>query len=171
MVGQEQRLEIALPNIKLLKKICEKGRCLEFPYMKTILENKNEDGYYQSFHFTHQDLAETAITPNPLVWCDKVIYCIQIRFDGDDNRPIIDAVNLILNYRCWQLETDNEDLDLGFPKEDELNVSSSDNKKADQSLFTEADSTIDLLTKQFEEPLKNFNVAIECIEMGFYNLA
>lgn len=106
--------------------------------MKTILENKNEDGYYQSFHFTH-DRAKMTIIPNLLVWCDKVINCIQIRFGGD--KPI--TANLILKSHCWQLEADNEDLDSGFPKEDKLNTTSSENKKADQSLLTEADSALD----------------------------
>lgn len=126
-------------QIKKKKKICEKRRCLELPYMKTILENKNEDGYYQSFHFTHHDRAKMTITPNLLVWCDKVINCIQIRFGGD--KPI--TANLILKSHCWQLEADNEDLDSGFPKEDKLNTTSSENKKADQSLLIEADSALD----------------------------
>ena len=41
----------ALLIINLLRKICEKNRCLELPYMKNILENTNEDGYYQTFQF------------------------------------------------------------------------------------------------------------------------
>lgn len=56
---------------------------------------------------------------------------------------VINQSLLILKSHCWQLETDNEDLDSGFPKEDKLNTTSSENKKADQSLLTEADSALD----------------------------
>ena len=41
----------------------------------------------------------------------------------------------------------SHDLDLEFLKEDNLNSSSLESNKDDQSLFTEADSAIDLLTK------------------------
>ena len=36
-VDQENRLEQALKNVTLLKNTCEKGKCLELPYIKTIL--------------------------------------------------------------------------------------------------------------------------------------
>ena len=111
--------------------MCEKYRCLESPFMKNLLENMNEDGYYQTFQFKHHDRAETTITFNVLIWCDKVVDCIQIRFGGDRSRPIIDAANLVLNSHCWQLEIDkNEDLDLEFPKESNSG-SSSESDEAD----------------------------------------
>ena len=50
-VEQEQKLEKALKNINLLKGICEKGRCLELPYIKMILDNTNEDGGISNIPF------------------------------------------------------------------------------------------------------------------------
>ena len=112
--------------------------------------------------------SKTAITSNALIWSDKVIDCIQIRFDGDNNKPIIDAINLILNSRCWQLSMDNnKDWDLEFPKEDNLKSSSSESNKVYQPLFTKVDSTMNLLTKQLWEPLKNSDIDNECMKMGF----
>ena len=42
----------------------------------------------------------------------------------------------------------NKDLDLEFPKEDNLKTSSSESNKVYQPLFTKVDSTMNLLTKQ-----------------------
>ena len=47
-VDQEQRLEKSLSNILMLKSICEKGKVLELPYVKTILDNTHDD-CYQTF--------------------------------------------------------------------------------------------------------------------------
>ena len=100
-VEQEQSLEMAFSNIKLLKRICEEGRCSEIPYMKTILENTNKNGYYETFNFPNHDLAKQQL---PQMRCDEVIQT-------------------------------------------------------------------DLLTKQIEESLKNSDVDIDCMKMGFCNVA
>ena len=48
---------MASSKIKSLKKICGKG---------TILENRNEDGYYETSHFTHHGRVKTAIISSAL---------------------------------------------------------------------------------------------------------
>ena len=52
--------------------------------------------------------AKTTIENIAVVWCDKVLECIQKRFDGDGNKKIVDAANQILNCQCWEIETDFE---------------------------------------------------------------
>ena len=130
-VEQEQKLEKALKNINLLKGICEKGRCLELPYIKMILDNTNEDGEYQTFPFKYVERAKTTIENNAVVWCDKLLECIQKRFDGDGNKKIVDAANQILNCQCWEIETDFET----------MKRASGDNSNNDES--TDNDSEYD----------------------------
>ena len=72
-----------------------------------ILDNTNEDGEYQTFPFKYVERAKTTIENNAVVWCDKVLECIQKRFDGDGNK-IVDAANQILNCQCWEIEIDFE---------------------------------------------------------------
>lgn len=104
-VEQEQKLEIALPNIKLLKKISGKVFWKVFWKMKTILENTNKGRYYEK-HFTlpHHDQAKMTTAFNALIRSEKVVDCIQIRFDGDSKKSIIYAANFILNSHCWKLK-------------------------------------------------------------------
>ena len=130
-VEQEQKLEKALKNINLLKGICEKGRCLELPYIKMILDNTNEDGEYQTFPFKYVERAKTTIENNAVVWCDKVLECIQKRFDGNGNKKIVDAANQILNCSCWEIEADFET----------MKRASGDNSNNDES--TDDDSEYD----------------------------
>ena len=70
-VDKEQRLEKSLSNILMLKSICEKGKELELPYVKTILDNTHDD-CYQSFHFNNVERAKTTISNNAIIWCDNV---------------------------------------------------------------------------------------------------
>ena len=63
-VDQERRLEKALDDLALLKTICDSGRILELPYVKTLLENTKDDGLFQDFKFNYLERAKTTIVSN-----------------------------------------------------------------------------------------------------------
>ena len=136
-VDQEQRQEKSLSNILMLKSICEKGKVLELPYVKTILDNIHDD-CCQTFNFNNVERAETTISNNAVIWCDNEIDCVRNRFDEDTNKPIIDAANMILNsWSILQEESSNEEVsedtmseneDDGSHSETEIEVGSHDER-------------------------------------------
>ena len=44
----EKRLEKALKDLAMSKTICDNGKVLELPYVKTLLKNATDDGSFQN---------------------------------------------------------------------------------------------------------------------------
>ena len=106
-VDQERRLEKALDDLALLKTICDNGRILELPYVKTLLENTKDDGLFQDFKFNYLERAKTTIVSNASIWVEKVTECVRNRFDSDTNKVIVNAAYVNVNDDTSEVATED----------------------------------------------------------------
>ena len=162
-----------------MKTICVNGKVLELPYVKTLLQNTTYDESFQNFKFNYVERAEITIYNNAIMWIDKVIGCVKSHFEDDSHKDIIQAVYKVLNSWTVMEETPKENTTRSGSETEHVegNSGNRNNEKSDDDdeqsdgdgehcdndnkndpnsaknsfLFTEVDSSIDLLTKQFEK--------------------
>ena len=88
-VDLERRLGKALKDLATLKTICDDGKILELPYVKSLLQNTADDGSFQNFNFNDVQKAKITNGNNTVIWTDKVIRCVENRFKDDSHKDIM----------------------------------------------------------------------------------
>lgn len=60
----EKRLEKALKDLAMSKTICDNGKVLELPYVKTLLKNATDDGSFQNSIMLRRQNLQFVILPS-----------------------------------------------------------------------------------------------------------
>ena len=178
-----------------MKTICVNGKVLELPYVKTLLQNTTYDESFQNFKFNYVERVEITIYNNAIMWIDKVIGCVKSHFEDDSHKDIIQAVYKVLNSWTVMEETPKENTTRSGSETEHVegNSGKRNNEKSDDDdeqsdddgehcdndnkndlnsaknsfLFTEVDSSIDLLTNSSKNPLLNVDVQISLLKMEY----
>ena len=132
--------------------------------------------------------AKTTVCTNAIIWTDKIIECVRTCFEGNVHRDIIDATYKVLN--TWNMDgtssrtndkvpcnknvveniDENNDTDDNFSDDDKEESDDASSEVNNLCLFTNIDTSIDLLANQFENPLLNANVQIPLLEIKVYEI-
>ena len=94
---KERRLEKALKDLAMLVPICVNGKVLEFPYVKTLLQNTIDDGSFQSFQFNYFERVKITSCNIAIIWTLKVTGCLKSRFEDGSHKNIIQEAYKVLN--------------------------------------------------------------------------
>ena len=144
------------------------------------------------FKLNYVEMAKITNYNNAFIWTDKIIGCIKSSFKDDSHKDITQAAYKVLTSWTVMEATPNQNK-TRFGCKTEHNIQNNDNGNDEQSdednggycdddnendinsaensfLFTEFDSSNDLLTKLFEKSLLNAKVQICSFKMEYKSL-